>query len=95
MIWSVFILFLLAPMALQWLILRRTQRRLRALRWALPILPALLVRQGHWYLHAPLEEYPSPSGLTGTLFYIFAALALAGWALGWVLYKFQTWRETP
>lgn len=93
MIWFIFALFLFAPMGLQRLVLSRTERRFRALRWALLLLPVLLARQGHWYLHAPWEEYPHPDGLAGTLFYICAALALAGWGMGWALYKFQKWRE--
>lgn len=93
MIWSVFAAFLLVPMALQWLILRVTQRRFRALRWALPALPAYLGYQGHWRIHAPFEEYPHPDGLAGTLLYIFAALALAGWGLGWLLYKIRSRRN--
>lgn len=93
MIWLIFALFLLVPMALQWLVLRGTRRRFRALRWALPALPALLAWRGRWYLHAPLEEYRSPSGLAGTLLCLFAALAFLGWGLGWGLYILQKRRE--
>lgn len=95
MIWLIFAAFLFVPAALQWLVMRVTQRRFRALRWALLTLPALLAWRGRWYLYAPWEEYPHPDGLAGTLLYIFAALSLAGWGLGWALYKFQNWRGKP
>lgn len=89
MTWSIFALFLLGPMVLQWLVLRWTRSRFRILRWVLPVLPAYLWHQGYWRLHAPFEEYPY-DGLAGALCYIFAALALGGWALGWLLYKIQS-----
>ena len=89
MIRPILALFLLVPMALQWMILRWSETRFRVLRWALLTLPALLTRRGWWYLTAPFEAYPRHEGLAGTLLYLFAALALAGWGLGWALYKFQ------
>lgn len=93
MIWLIFALFLLAPMALQWMVLRWTERRFRVLRWTLLTLPALLTRRGWRYLTAPFEEYPRHEGLAGTLLSIFAALALLGWGLGWGLYTLQKRRE--
>ncbi len=95
MIRPILALFLLVPMALQWMILRWTETRFRVLRWALLTLPALLTRRGWWYLTAPFEAYPRHEGLAGTLLYLFAALARAGWGLGWALYKFQKRREKP
>ena len=87
MIWLAFAAFLFLPMALQWMILRWTEARFRILRWTLLTLPALLTPRGWRYLTASFEEYPHHEGLAGTLLYIFAALSLLGWALGWVLYK--------
>ena len=95
MIRPILALFLLVPMALQWMILRWTETRFRVLRWALLTLPALLTRRGWWYLTAPFEAYPRHEGLAGTLLYLFAALALAGWGLGWALYKFQKRMKKP
>ena len=92
MIWLIFALFLLVPLVLQFVVLRWTERRFRVLRWALLTLPALLTRRGWRYLTASFEEYPRHEGLAGTLLYIFAALALAGWGLGWLLYKRQKGR---
>lgn len=88
MIWLIFALFLLVPLVLQFVVLRWTERRFRVLRWALLVLPAYLWYQGYWRLHAPWEQYPHHEGLAGALCYIFAALALAGWALGWGVYGF-------
>ena len=95
MIWLIFAAFLFVPAVLQWMVLRVTETRFRVLRWTLLTLPALLTRQGWRYLTASFEEYPRHEGLAGTLLYIFAALALAGWGLGWALYKFQNRREKP
>lgn len=95
MIWLISAAFLLVPAALQWMVLRVTEMCLRVLRWALLALPVLLVWRGRWYLHAPWEEYPHPDGLAGTLLYLFAALSLAGWGLGWALYRFQNRRKKP
>lgn len=89
MIWLVFAAFLFVPMVLQWMILRFTETRLRILRWTLLTLPALLTPRGYWYLTASFEEYPRHEGLAGTLLWIFAALSLAGWGLGWGLYRLQ------
>ena len=95
MIWYIFTAFLFVLMVLQWMLLRWTETRFRFLRWTLLTLPALLTRRGWWYLTAPFEAYPRHEGLAGTLLYLFAALALAGWGLGWALYKFQKRREKP
>lgn len=95
MIWIVFAGFLFIPMVLQWILLHWTETRFRFLRWTLLTLPALLTRRGWWYLTAPFEEYPRHEGLVSTLLYIFAALALLGWALGWAVYCLQKRREKP
>lgn len=87
MIWLTFAAFLFVPMLLQWMILRLTERQFRVLRWTLLTLPALLTRRGWQYPTASFEEYPHHEGLAGTLLYLFAALALLGWALGWVVYR--------
>lgn len=93
MIWLLFAAFLLVPMALQWMLLRWTERRFRVLRWTLLTLPALLTRQGWRYLTASFPDYPRHEGLAGTLLWIFGGLALLGWALGWAAYRWQKRRE--
>ena len=93
MTWLIFAAFLFIPMVLQWMLLRWTEMRFRFLRWTLLTLPALLTRRGWQYLTAPFEEYPHHEGLAGTLLYLFAALALAGWGLAWAAYRFQERRK--
>lgn len=65
------------------MVLHWTEARLRILCWTLLALPAYLWYQGYWRLHAPWEQYPRHEG------WIFAALSLAGWGLGWGLYKLE------